>query len=48
LTRQDIERSIKLLRDRVGMPDLNLADANANSDKYLADQYINVTEPTKG
>lgn len=48
LTQEDIDRSIKLLRDRVGMPNLNLADANANPDEYLASQYTHVTGGNKG
>ncbi len=39
LTQADIDRSIKLLRDRVGMPNLSLADANANPDAYLLDEH---------
>ena len=35
ITQSDIDRSIKLIRDRVGMPNLNLAEANANPDPYL-------------
>ena len=37
LTQSDIDRTIKPLRDRVGMPNLNMADANANPDPYLTD-----------
>lgn len=48
LTQLDIDRSIKLLRDRVGMPNLNLAQANADPDPYLADQYRNVSGSNKG
>ena len=35
ITQSDIDRSIKPLRDRVGMPNLNMASANANPDPYL-------------
>ena len=35
ITQSDIDRSIKLLRDRVGMPNLNVAEAKANPDPYL-------------
>ena len=35
LTQADIDRSIKPLRDRVGMPNLNLEAANASPDAYL-------------
>lgn len=43
LTQADIDRSIKRLRDRVGMPNLNLNQANANPDPYLLAAYPNVT-----
>ena len=39
LSQPDIDRSIKLLRDRVGMPNLILADANANPDPYLLHKH---------
>jgi hypothetical protein len=48
LTQADIDRSIKLLRDRVGMPDLNLVAANANPDPYLTGQYTQVSGVNKG
>ncbi|HEY4110251.1 RagB/SusD family nutrient uptake outer membrane protein [Puia sp.] len=48
LTQGDIDRSIKLLRDRVGMPDLNLVAANASPDPYLAGQYTQVSGANKG
>jgi hypothetical protein len=35
LTQADINRSIKPIRDRVGMPNLDLASANANPDPYM-------------
>ncbi len=35
LTQADIDRSIKLLRDRVGMPNLDMDAANASPDPYL-------------
>ncbi|HVI46663.1 MAG TPA: RagB/SusD family nutrient uptake outer membrane protein [Chitinophaga sp.] len=41
LTQADIDQSIKLLRDRVGMPNLNVATANANPDSYEAARYGN-------
>jgi hypothetical protein len=41
LTQGDIDQSIKLLRDRVGMPNLNVAAANANPDAYEAARYAN-------
>lgn len=51
LTQSDIDMSIKKLRDRVGMPNLSLATANANPDPYLSDVktgYSNVSGPNKG
>ncbi|PTX18859.1 putative outer membrane starch-binding protein [Pontibacter mucosus] len=42
LTQQDLDISINKLRDRVGMPHLNLAQANAYPDSYLAAMYPNV------
>ncbi|WP_312134706.1 RagB/SusD family nutrient uptake outer membrane protein [Sphingobacterium sp.] len=44
LTQADIDKSIKLLRDRVGMPNLNLQATNANPDPYLLSEYPNVTK----
>ena len=35
----DINRSIKPLRDRVGMPNLDMNAANANPDPYLLDKH---------
>lgn len=48
LAQADIDRSIKLLRDRVGMPNLNVAAANAIPDPYLGNLYRNVTGANKG
>ncbi|MFC3196724.1 RagB/SusD family nutrient uptake outer membrane protein [Parapedobacter deserti] len=48
VTQDDINRSIKLLRDRAGMPNLDLAAANSNPDPYLASQYVHVTGEHKG
>lgn len=36
LTQADLDKSIKLLRDRVGMPNIDLAFSNANPDPYLS------------
>ena len=44
LSQQDLDQSINLLRDRVNMPYLNLAEANANPDSYLAAMYPNVSK----
>lgn len=35
LTQDDLDRSVNRLRDRVGMPHMNLSEANANPDPYL-------------
>lgn len=43
LTQSDIDRSIKLLRDRVAMPNLDMVNANANPDPYLISEYPNAT-----
>ena len=51
LTQADIDISIKLLRDRVGMPNLDVAAANANPDPYLLSTeagYTNVTAANTG
>ncbi len=52
LTQDDLEISINRLRDRVGMPHLELTAANANPDPFLTDAswggYQNVTGANKG
>ncbi|WP_207510542.1 RagB/SusD family nutrient uptake outer membrane protein [Longitalea luteola] len=48
ITQSDIDMSVKKLRDRVNMPNLNLAAANANPDPYLANMYKNVIGDNKG
>lgn len=51
LTQDDLDISVNLIRKRVGMPDLNLAAANANPDPYLLDPktgYTNVTGTNQG
>ena len=51
LTQADIDKSIKLIRDRVGMPNLDVAYANANPDPYLDNNktgYVNVSGSNKG
>lgn len=42
LTQVDLDLSINKLRARVGMPNLNLIQANANPDPYLMAMYPNV------
>ncbi len=47
LQQSDIDKTIRFIRDRVGMPTLNVAAANATPDPYLADQYKNVSGANK-
>lgn len=44
LNQSDIDKSVKLLRDRVAMPNLDMAAANANPDPYLISEYPNVSK----
>ena len=51
LTQEDLKISIKNIRDRVGMPNIDMDAANANPDPYLCaleSGYQNVTGPNKG
>ena len=51
LTQADLDRAIKPIRDRVGMPNINMAQANANPDPYLQDKwtgYPKVSGENKG
>lgn len=52
LTQEDLDISVNLLRDRVGMPHMDMAAANANPDPYLQSLlygYFNVKdEANKG
>lgn len=51
LTQTDIDISIKKIRDRAKMPNINMADANAKPDPYLSNSetgYANVTGANKG
>ena len=48
LTQADLDKSIKLIRDRVGMPNIDLHQANANPDKYQEEIYPGVTGENKG
>ena len=51
LTQDDLKISIKKIRDRVGMPNIDMDAANANPDPYLCaleSGYQNVTGPNKG
>lgn len=49
LTQTDLDISINKLKDRVGMPHLNMAEANANPDPYQEAMYENIEQgPNKG
>ncbi|GAB3163230.1 RagB/SusD family nutrient uptake outer membrane protein [Telluribacter humicola] len=48
LTQADLDRSIKLIRDRVGMPTIHMADANAKPDPYQAEMYPQLKGANKG
>lgn len=48
ITQADLDASISKLRNRVGMPVLSLATANANPDPVLAQRYANVGGLNKG
>lgn len=51
LTQEDLNKTINLLRSRVSMPALNLANANANPDSYLSTGeygFPNVSGNNKG
>lgn len=51
LTQEDLDNSIKLLRERVGMPNMDMAAANMNPDPYLsapATGYPHVEGTNKG
>lgn len=48
LTQADLDLSLNRLRDRVGMPHLKLASANANPDAYQESLYKHVTGANKG
>ena len=48
LTQADLDRSVKKIRDRVGMPGIDMEAANNDSDKYLEDMYKGVTGQNAG
>ena len=48
IDQNDIDKSIKLLRDRVGMPNLDVNAVNANPCEYLKTLYPNVTGEKQG
>lgn len=48
ISQADIDASVNLLRARVGMPGLNLANANASPDPILQSRYSNVSGSNNG
>ncbi len=48
LSQNDIDLSIKLIRNRVGMPNLDLVASNSNPDPILSTQYPLVSGSNKG
>lgn len=48
INQADIDASIKLLRERAGMPNLNYADALAKPDPYLANEFKQVVGAARG
>ena len=48
LTQADLDRSVNLLRDRVDMPHLKMADANANPDQFLTSELFGYKNVDKG
>lgn len=48
LTQTDLDQSVNLLRRRVGMPDLNLVQANADPDPLLVNNFPDVTGTNSG
>lgn len=51
ITQHDLDISVNLLRQRAGMPAMNMADANAHPDSYLLNSeygYSNVTGANQG
>ncbi|MGH2624186.1 MAG: RagB/SusD family nutrient uptake outer membrane protein, partial [Sphingobacterium sp.] len=48
LSQADLDKSIKLIRERAGMPNLILAAANAKPDSYLSASYPAVNGAMKG
>lgn len=48
LTQEDLDQTINLLRDRVGMPRASLADWLNNIDPVQANRYSNVSSTQKG
>lgn len=48
ITQDDIDRTIRLIRSRVSMPNLDMASANQSPDAVLSSLYPNVSGSNKG
>ncbi|WP_026955841.1 RagB/SusD family nutrient uptake outer membrane protein [Algoriphagus vanfongensis] len=48
LSQSDIDMTINVLRARAGMPDMIMAEANANPDQFLASKYPQVSGANQG
>lgn len=48
LTQDDLDKTVNLLRQRVQLPDLKMAAANAAPDPLMAEKYPNVTGANRG
>ncbi|MGV3560981.1 RagB/SusD family nutrient uptake outer membrane protein [Larkinella arboricola] len=48
LTQADLDQSVNLLRKRAGLPNLDLAKANASPDPFMAQKYPNLTGANQG
>ncbi|KQS33887.1 RagB/SusD family nutrient uptake outer membrane protein [Dyadobacter sp. Leaf189] len=48
LTQEDLEMSTRLTRERVGMPNINMVNANAKPDPYQAQMYTNLSGKNAG
>lgn len=48
ITQDDIDRTIRLIRSRVSMPNLDMTSANQSPDAVLADLYPNVSGSNQG
>lgn len=48
ITQADLDNSILLIRNRVGMPGIDLSFANANPDAFMENQYPTVDGSNKG
>ncbi|WP_195375425.1 MULTISPECIES: RagB/SusD family nutrient uptake outer membrane protein [Parabacteroides] len=48
LTQNDLDQSINRLRRRAGLPDIEMAEANAKTDPVLIDKYSNINSPLRG